>query len=82
MFRREFLVAFQVEIALHVLAYRYHIADLRSNAENPRFKAADTIAGAAVAGQLVVPVTDEPQLKLLGDELEAPRSRCMSTPFW
>ena len=55
----EFPVALEIEIALHV-ADREDEPDLRAEADDLRLEAADPIAVAAVAADLLVDVADEP----------------------
>ena len=63
-FAVEFPVAFEIEIALHI-ADRKQISDLRANANHARLEAPDTVAGTAVARQLIVKVTDGADKNLL-----------------
>src|SRR5262245_40540541 len=64
----KFAIGFQVQISLQV-SDRKNVANLRTNADHPRLEAADSIAGAAVAADLLVEVTHETDLPLLGQEL-------------
>jgi hypothetical protein len=68
-FSGEFLVTLEIEIALIIFAERDDEADLRPHANNARFKTTDTIPRSVVARELIVPVADEADLKLLGQEL-------------
>src|SRR6195256_4828556 len=65
----ELLVALQVEIGLMRGAERQNVAELRPDAEDARLEASNPIAGAAVAGELLVGVADQAELHLLGEEL-------------
>ena len=65
----EFLVAFEIEIALGGGADGNNETDLRPNANHARLEAADPIARPAVAADLVIDIADETDLKLLGQEL-------------
>jgi hypothetical protein len=65
----EFLVGLQVQIALRCGADGNDEADLRPNSHHARFETADPIACSAVATDPVVDIADEPDLKLLGQEL-------------
>src|SRR5438552_18931253 len=62
--RSEFAVVLQIEIALQV-ADRKDESELRPDADHLRLKAADPVAGAAVAADLLVDVADRADLKLL-----------------
>ena len=42
---------------------------MRADANHPRLEAADVIAGATVAAELLIQVTDKADLPLLGQEL-------------
>src|SRR5262245_63334361 len=68
MLRAPFLVALEVEEALQV-AERDDVADLRAQPEHPRLEAADLVAGAAVAADLLIGVADQADKTLLADEL-------------
>ena len=65
----EFAVGLQVEIPLHFVSDRENVADLWADADHPRLEASDAIAGAAVTADLLVEVTHEAHLNLLGQEL-------------
>src|SRR5262245_24967202 len=65
----EFPVALEIEVTLRRGAEGNNESELRTHADHLRLEAADAIAGAAVATQLSVDVADEPDLKLLGQEL-------------
>src|SRR6202008_34174 len=65
----EFAVGLQVEIALHFVSAWKDVAELRPDADHARLEAADAIARAAVAADLLVEVTHEADLDLLGQEL-------------
>src|SRR5262249_26754405 len=65
----EFLVALEIDVALVVIADLEDVADLRSHANDPRFEAADPVATPAIAGDLIVEVSDESELPFLGQEL-------------
>src|SRR5262249_50878368 len=65
----EFPVALEVHVALIVVADFEDVADLRSDADDTRFEAADPVATSAVAGKLLVDVSDEANLRFLGQEL-------------
>src|SRR5262245_33020092 len=65
----EFLVALEVDVALVVIADLEDVADLRSQANDPRFEAANPVATPAVARDLIVEVSDESKLPFLGQEL-------------
>ena len=67
--RVEFFVALEVHIALIVVADLEDVTNLGSDANDPRFKAADPVAAPAVARDLIVEVTDDANLPFLGDEL-------------
>jgi hypothetical protein len=45
---------------------RKNVAELRTDADHPRLEASDAIAGAAVTADLLVEVTHEAHLNLLG----------------
>src|SRR5262249_28349467 len=58
----EFPVAFEIEVALRRGAQRNDHSELRTNADDLRLEAADAIAGATVAADLLVDIangTDE-----------------------
>src|SRR5512139_2480731 len=61
-FSGEFLVAFDIDIALKFLAERKDIADLRPDTGHARLKTADAITGPAVAGNLIVEIADQTDL--------------------
>src|SRR5262249_54724763 len=61
----KFTVVLQIEIALQV-ADRKDEAELRADADHLRLEAADPIAGATVATDLLVDVAHRSDLKLLG----------------
>src|SRR5262249_45725525 len=65
----EFAVGLQVDISLHLVSDREEVADLRPDADHPRLEAADTIARAAVAADLLIEVAHEADLPLLAQEL-------------
>jgi hypothetical protein len=67
----ELPVSLQVEIALHV-PDRKNVADLRADPEHARFEVAERRARAAVAGELLIGVADQADVKLLGQELRRP----------
>jgi hypothetical protein len=62
MFCIEFLVAFQIQITLHV-THRKQVADLWAD------RIAESSAGAAICGQLLISIADQPDVHLLGNEL-------------
>src|SRR5262249_23605245 len=66
--RGKFVVVLQIEIALQV-ADRKDEAELRASPDHLRLKAADAIAGAAVAADLLIDIAHRADLKLLGHEL-------------
>jgi hypothetical protein len=63
------VVAFQIEIALQLVIDREDVAELWANADDARLEAADPIAGAAVAADLLIDVAHEANLNLLGEEM-------------
>ena len=63
----KFLVALEVEIALH-RAHRQDESDLRPDTGDPRLEAADPVADAAVATELLVEVPDQSNLRGRRDE--------------
>ena len=60
----EFPVAFEIEVRLRRGAQRNDEPDLGANADYPRPEAADAIAGAAVATDLLVDIADGTDKKL------------------
>ena len=76
----ELLVDLQIEIALQV-ADRKDEADLRTEADNTRLEGAEGVAGAAVAGELLIVVATRPTSICLETKCESPQSRCASMPF-
>src|SRR5215510_2091764 len=66
--RGKFVVVLQIEIALQV-ADRKDEAELRASPDHLRLKAADAVARAAVAADLLIDVAHRANLKLLGHEL-------------
>src|SRR5262245_7955026 len=67
--RREFLEAFKVHVALPLSVDWKDVANLRSNTTDTCLKAAEAVAGASVTGNLLIPVTRQAELELLGQEL-------------
>src|SRR5262245_41779477 len=65
----EFLVAFDVEVALRRGGQGNDESELRAHANHARLEAAHAIAGAAVATDLLVDIAHQSGLKLLGEEL-------------
>ncbi len=66
--RGKFLVAFEIEVALH-LADGKNESELRADTDHLRLEAPHAIAGAAVATDFFVKISDQSDLKLLGQEL-------------
>src|SRR5262249_44871298 len=65
----EFAIGLQIDIPLHLVSDREEVAELRTDANHPRLEAADAIAGAAVAADLLIEVTHKADLNLLAQEL-------------
>src|SRR5262249_12487757 len=65
----EFPIASEVEIALRRGAQGNDESELRADADNLRLEAADAVAGAAVAADLLIDVAHSSDQKLLGQEL-------------
>src|SRR5262249_32270766 len=70
--RGEFLVAFDIEVTLSRGGQGNDEPELRAHTDHLGLEATHPIAGATVATQLSVDVADEPDLKLLGQELRRP----------
>src|SRR5215472_5500497 len=68
-FAGKFAVGFQVEVALQLVCERKNVTDLRADANHSRLEAANAIARAAIAADLLIEVTHEADLPLLGQEL-------------
>src|SRR5262249_48177399 len=66
--RREFPVALQVEITLKI-SHREQVSELRADAGDARLEVAQDRGNADVGGEVVIPIADAADLKLLGDEL-------------
>src|SRR5262245_24380549 len=64
-----FLLSFEIHVALIVVADLEDVADLRSDADDARFEAADPVATPAVARELIVKVSNEANLPFFGQEL-------------
>ena len=65
----EFPIAFEIEITLRLGSQGNDESELRAGADDLRLEAADAVAGAAVATDLLVDVADDTDLELLGQEL-------------
>jgi len=72
----EFHVGLGVEIGVIVLVEQQDIADLRTDAVHARLEAADPVAGAAVAGKLLVAVGDHANPQLLVTNCDASTRLC------
>ncbi len=68
----DLLVDLQIEIAL-LVAGRKDETDLRTDADDARLEIAEYGAGAAVAGDLLIDIADQPEMHLLGDEVRQSR---------
>src|SRR5262249_59277135 len=64
--------AWSVDVALHVLVPLEDVADLRPAPDDARLEAANPVARAAVAAELLVDISDGTDLPLLGQELRRP----------
>jgi hypothetical protein len=67
-FRREFPVSFEIQVSLQG-ADRKNESNLGTNAEDARFEFPEYRRLAAVGGELLIDVADQPNMDLLGDEL-------------
>jgi hypothetical protein len=76
----ELLVGLQVEISLH-LSHGKQKSDLRTDPDNPRLKGADAITGPTIAGDLIIKIPGQSDRELLGQNCDAPQSKCQSTPL-
>src|SRR5260221_14154025 len=66
---RQFPVAFEIEVALGRGAQGNNEPDLRAKTDHARLEAADPVASAAIATDLLVDIADGPDLNLRGQEL-------------
>ena len=64
----EFPVPFHIDVGLQ-RSRRDDETNLRSHANDPGFKGAETISGAAIRRDLFIEITDRADLNLLGQEL-------------
>ena len=64
----ELAVAFQVQVSLPFAEWK-DVSDLRPDAEDARLETSDPVAGATVAGDLLVSIADQPDEKLFRQEL-------------
>src|SRR5262245_4384613 len=72
MLRREFLEAFKVHVALPLFVDWKDVTNLRSDTSDTCLKAAEAVTRTTVTGNLLIPVTRQANLKLLGQELRCP----------
>ena len=74
--RIEFFVALEVQIAL-VIADRKDVTDLWPDADHSRLEVANSVARSAVARELIVEISDQANMQLLGQKLRGtPVSYC------
>jgi hypothetical protein len=59
----ELHIPLEIQISL-IISDRKEIADLRTDADNPRLERADVVAASAVAGELVVDIAHRPDEQL------------------
>jgi hypothetical protein len=64
----ELAIALQVEVSLHA-CHGKNIADLRTDTDDARFEGAQHWSTAAVAGELLVEISDKADLQSLGQKL-------------
>ena len=64
----ELLLAFHIDVALQV-THRDDVAELRASARDARLEAPDAVTRAAVAADLLVKLSNNADLELLGQEL-------------